>query len=90
MTSSLFSQIANEVVNGRDRGSDTSCDVGLTPREREVIDLISEGLSNKGIAARLRISAHTVKSHVRNVMEKLTLHTRLQVAAWAHHEEGGD
>jgi DNA-binding NarL/FixJ family response regulator len=90
MTSSLFSQIANEVVNGRDRGSDHSYDVGLTPREREVIDLISEGLSNKGIAARLRISAHTVKSHVRNVMEKLTLHTRLQVAAWAHHEEGGD
>jgi two-component system nitrate/nitrite response regulator NarL len=90
MTNSLFSQIANDVVNSRDRRSATSHDVGLTPREREVIDLISEGLSNKGIARHLHISVHTVKSHVRNVMEKLTLHTRLQVAAWAHHEEGED
>lgn len=90
MTSSLFSQIANEVVTGRDRGSTNSEGVGLTPREREVIDLISEGLSNKGISARLHISVHTVKSHVRNVMEKLALHTRLQVAAWAHREEGED
>jgi DNA-binding NarL/FixJ family response regulator len=90
MTSSLFSQIANEIVNGHDRGGATSDEVGLTPREREVIDLISEGLSNKGIAARLHISVHTVKSHVRNIMEKLALHTRLQVAAWAHHGDGED
>jgi two-component system, NarL family, response regulator DevR len=90
MTSSLFSQIANDVVTGRDRGSASPEGVGLTPREHEVIDLISEGLSNKGISARLHISVHTVKSHVRNVMEKLALHTRLQVAAWAHREEGED
>ncbi len=61
-------------------------DVRLTSRERDVLDLIAEGLSNKAIAARLNISTHTVKSHVRNIMEKLTLHTRLQLAAWAHHE----
>ena len=88
ITSSLFSQIASNVLAGGDRGGATSDAVGLTPREREVIDLISEGLSNKGIASRLRISIHTVKSHVRNIMEKLALHTRLQVAAWAHQEEG--
>jgi DNA-binding NarL/FixJ family response regulator len=58
----------------------------MTPREREVIDLIAEGLSNKAIAQRLHIAPHTVKSHVRNIMEKLTLHTRLQVAAYAHRE----
>ena len=56
----------------------------MTSREREVIALIGEGLSNKEIAARLNIATHTVKSHVRNVMEKLALHTRLQIAAFAH------
>ena len=61
-------------------------DVRMTRREREVIDLIGEGLSNKEIATRLNIATHTVKSHVRNVMEKLALHTRLQIAAYSHRE----
>jgi two-component system nitrate/nitrite response regulator NarL len=56
----------------------------MTPREREVINLIAEGLGNKEIARRLNIATHTVKSHVRNIMEKLTLHTRLQIAAYAY------
>jgi DNA-binding NarL/FixJ family response regulator len=56
----------------------------MTPREREVIDLIAEGLSNKEISTRLGIANHTVKSHVRNIMEKLTLHTRLQIPAFSH------
>ena len=51
-----------------------------------LIDLIGEGLSNKEIAHRLNIATHTVKSHVRNVMEKLALHTRLQIAAYSHRE----
>jgi two-component system nitrate/nitrite response regulator NarL len=42
------------------------------------------GLSNKEIAARLNIATDTVKSHVRNVMDKLALHSRLQIAAYAH------
>ena len=58
----------------------------MTRREREVIDLIGEGLSNKELAQRLNIATHTVKSHVRNVMEKLALHTRLQIAAYSHRE----
>ena len=58
----------------------------MTPREREVINLIAEGLGNKEIAARLHIATDTVKSHVRNIMEKLMLHTRLQIAAFAHRE----
>jgi DNA-binding NarL/FixJ family response regulator len=62
-------------------------DVRMTPREREVIELIGEGLSNKEIAQRLNIATHTVKSHVRNVMEKLALHTRLQIAAYTHRPE---
>ena len=84
MTGSLFSQIARDAVTrGRPRMLDS---VRMTPREREVINLIAEGLSNKGIAQRLHIATHTVKSHVRNIMEKLTLHTRLQLAAFAHKE----
>lgn len=86
ITGTLFEQIASGAasVSGPRAGVETS----LTPREREVIDLISEGLSNKRIAARLHISPHTVKSHVHNIMEKLALHTRLQLAAWVHHEDG--
>ncbi|MEQ1693327.1 MAG: response regulator transcription factor [Gemmatimonas sp.] len=84
MTDTLFAQIANEAVyRGHEEATD---DVRLTRREREVIDLIGEGLSNKEIAQRLNIATHTVKSHVRNVMEKLTLHTRLQISAYYHRE----
>ena len=84
MTGSLFSRIARDAVSrGRPRALEA---VRMTPREREVINLIAEGLSNKGIAQRLHIATHTVKSHVRNIMEKLTLHTRLQLAAYAHNE----
>ena len=85
LTSSLFSQIARDAVERGRAGALES--VRMTPREREVINLIGEGLSNKEIAERLEIATHTVKSHVRNVMEKLALHTRLQIAAYAHRTE---
>jgi DNA-binding NarL/FixJ family response regulator len=82
MTGSLFSQIARDAVaKGRPEVLES---VRMTPREREVINLIAEGLSNKEIASTLHIATHTVKSHVRNIMEKLTLHTRLQIAAYAY------
>lgn len=85
MTGTLFSQIARDAITrGRPEVLES---VRMTPREREVINLIAEGLSNKEIAGRLNIATHTVKSHVRNVMEKLTLHTRLQIAAYAHRGE---
>jgi DNA-binding NarL/FixJ family response regulator len=84
MVSTLFSQIARESIV-RSPSAPLEA-VRMTPREREVINLIAEGLSNKEIAMRLHIANHTVKSHVRNVMEKLTLHTRLQIAAFAFSE----
>lgn len=84
MTESLFSQIAKEAAELEP--AHVLADVRMTRREREVIDLIGEGLSNKEIAQRLNIATHTVKSHVRNVMEKLALHTRLQIAAYSHRE----
>jgi DNA-binding NarL/FixJ family response regulator len=81
MTQSLFSQIARAA--GRREAAEVLEEVRMTPRESEVIALIGEGLSNKEIAQRLAIASHTVKSHVRNVMEKLALHTRLQIAAYS-------
>ena len=84
MTGTLFSQIAQVAV---ERGAETALEeVRMTPREREVIALIAAGMSNKEIAQRLGIATHTVKSHVRNVMEKLALHSRLQIAAYAHNQ----
>jgi DNA-binding NarL/FixJ family response regulator len=85
VTATLFSEIAWEMA--ANRGS-TDPDGGrLTPREREVVDLIAEGLSNKAIGERLHISVHTVKSHLRNIMDKLTLDSRLQIAAYVHERD---
>ncbi len=55
----------------------------LTEREREVLHLIAEGLNNGSIAARLVISERTVKSHVNNILSKLHLVDRTQVAIFA-------
>ncbi|HXZ63713.1 MAG TPA: LuxR C-terminal-related transcriptional regulator [Streptosporangiaceae bacterium] len=55
---------------------------GLTAREQEIALLIARGLSNRGIAAELFISPATAARHVANIMAKLGLNTRAQVAAW--------
>lgn len=86
MTGNLFSQIAEVAVR---RGRESALEaVRMTPREREVIALIAAGMSNKEIAKDLDIASDTVKSHVRNVMDKLALHSRLQIAAYAHNQDG--
>ena len=53
----------------------------LTPREREVVNLIAEGLSNKQIARRLDISVSTAKNHVHNLLDKLNARHRSEVVA---------
>jgi DNA-binding NarL/FixJ family response regulator len=55
----------------------------LSPREREVLQLIAEGRSSKEIAAKLRISATTVKSHRKNIMEKLDIHDKAGLTRYA-------
>ncbi len=52
----------------------------LTMREQQIVALIADGLGNKDIAAALNISIFTVKSHVHNILQKLTLETRAQIA----------
>jgi predicted ATPase/DNA-binding SARP family transcriptional activator/DNA-binding CsgD family transcriptional regulator len=54
----------------------------LTPREKEVALLIARELSNRQIASELMLSEHTVATHVRNILKKLGLYSRTQIAAW--------
>lgn len=56
----------------------------LTTREREILELIGRGLSNKVIARRLNISHATAKNHVHHILDKLQLRSRTQVAAYLH------
>ena len=86
LTNSLFTQIAKNVAGVSKAKIMES--VRLTNRERQVIDLLGEGLSNKEIATRLHIAVHTVKSHVHNILEKLALRSRLEVAAFTHAARG--
>jgi len=55
----------------------------VTRREHEVIHLIAQGLSNREIGRRLRIAVRHVSSSVRRIAEKLQIHTRLEIAAYA-------
>jgi DNA-binding NarL/FixJ family response regulator len=85
MADLLFSQITKRWDVGRPRGRARD-GARMTPREHEVIELIGGGLSNKEIAERLSIATTTVKNHVRNIMEKLELHSRLQISVYARRE----
>jgi two-component system NarL family response regulator len=84
LTSTLFTHVAAQALTRGKRGAKAA--VRMTARERQVIEAIAEGLSNKEIAERLHVATHTVKSHVHNILEKLTLHTRLEVAVYAHEQ----
>lgn len=83
--SPMSSQIARKVVQSfreapptqaADDGDDT-----LTPREREVLDLLAKGYLYKEIASRLGVGYDTVHSHIRNIYDKLQVHTRTQATA---------
>ncbi len=82
LSESLFSQIVEHGL--KDDKLNLNEAVRMTKREKEVIKLIGDGLSNKNIAHTLSISSFTVKSHVHNIMEKLLLHTRLEVANYSY------
>lgn len=86
LVTSLFSQIVELAINEA-KPSVIIESVRMTKRERQVIELISQGFTNKEIAQKIHLSTHTVKSHVHNILEKLSLHSRVQVANYAHISE---
>jgi DNA-binding NarL/FixJ family response regulator len=59
----------------------------LTPRELEIVEFVKQGQSNKLIAYNLKLSENTVRNHLRNIMEKLGLKNRVQVATLALKED---
>ena len=54
----------------------------LTPREKEVAFLVTRNLTSRQIASELMVSEHTVATHIRNILKKLGLHSRTQIAAY--------
>ena len=70
-------RLAGSTTNGAPAPSPTS----LSPREREILALVAEGMGNKIVAARLGISEHTVKTHVASIFEKLGADTRAEAVA---------
>jgi DNA-binding NarL/FixJ family response regulator len=81
LTGSLFTHVVDLALR-KGKGKLPEA-VRMTRREREVIVLIAEGMSNKEIAQRLNLSPYTVKSHIHNILEKMALHSRLEIALHA-------
>jgi DNA-binding NarL/FixJ family response regulator len=75
-----FRRIASSMAN---KTVPDDIDVPLTPRETQVLRLVSMGLSNQEIADSFEISIETVKEHVQNLLRKLSLSDRTQAAVWA-------
>ena len=90
----LMSAVARSGPRPTEPGGDQAASPvldGLTDREREVLQLIAQGLNNREIAERLVISEKTVKTHVSSILSKLGLEDRTQAAIWAlKHGIGND
>ena len=81
LTWSLFAQITADALKNETAPLNPT---RLSSRERQIIESIANGLSNKEIAQRLNIAVPTVKTYVHSILEKLHVHTRLEVAHIAH------
>lgn len=62
-------------------------EISLTEREREILECLANGLNNKTIARNLGISDTTVKVHIKHLLSKLKLTSRLEAAVWAHRKK---
>ena len=86
---SMASKLLAEFAQMSKRQGERPTGVGaprLTDRELEVLRLVARGMANKEIAHQLFISENTVKNHVRNILEKLQLHSRMEAAMYAVRE----
>jgi len=82
----MASKILQEFKRGMETPRPPTGPELLTPREREILELVAMGDANKEIARKLGISENTVKNHLRNILEKLHLQNRVQAAMYAIRE----
>lgn len=85
MASKLLSEFASMIKKGDSRQQVPA--PKLTDREMEVLRLVAKGLNNRDIAKELFISENTVKNHIRNILEKLQLHSRMEAVVYAVREK---
>ena len=85
MASKLLAEFA--VMRRRDNGESNTGVPKLTEREVEVLGLVARGMGNREIGKKLFISENTVKNHVRNILEKLQLHSRMEAVMYAVREK---
>ncbi len=78
VSSDLLSRLLNRLHHQYDKPADD-----LTAREREILQLIAEGLTNSAIATRLFISVNTVRNHVQSILAKLGAHSKLEALSMA-------
>ena len=85
MASKLLSEFATMIKKTDERHQVPA--PRLTERELEVLKLVARGLNNRDIAKELFISENTVKNHIRNILEKLQLHSRMEAVVYAVREK---
>jgi two-component system NarL family response regulator len=85
MASKLLNEFASMIKRGDERQQVPA--PRLTEREMEVLRLVAKGLNNRDIAKQLFISENTVKNHIRNILEKLQLHSRMEAVVYAVREK---
>ncbi len=85
MASKLLTEFATMVKRGDERPQVPV--PRLTDRELQVLKLVAKGLNNRDIAKALFISENTVKNHIRNILEKLQLHSRMEAVVYAVREK---
>jgi two-component system NarL family response regulator len=83
----VASKLVSEFAAMSKRADERAMRPNLTGREIEVLRLASDGLTNRQIGRRLGISENTVKNHIRNILEKLHLHSRMEAVLYAVRED---
>ena len=76
-------KLLSEFASGAPKSETNTSPDELSERERQVLELVARGMSNKEIATQLVLSPHTVKAHLRTILDKLHLRSRAEAAAWA-------
>ena len=87
LSPAVASKLVSEFAAISKRSDERASRPSLTDRELQVLRYASDGLTNRQIGRRLQISENTVKNHIRNILEKLHLHSRMEAVLYAVREE---